>query len=140
MLKAINGALAGGLVGALLNSVALWLLGAAGVTAIIGVAIKPEFTRPWLYQRLLWGGIWGLLFLLPILRNRVFLRGILFSLAPSALAFFVLFPDAGKGVLGLGFGRATPVLVILVNMVWGLAASCWYDASVRSGRRNNRLS
>ena len=52
--------------GALWNSLAVWLFGFLGVAGILGVKIAPALTAPWLYPRLVWGGIWGLLFLVPL--------------------------------------------------------------------------
>ncbi len=43
----------------------------------------------------------------------------------------VVFPDMGKGPLGLGFGALTPVLVVLLNFIWGLVAAYWYRYALR---------
>nr|WP_246325434.1 hypothetical protein [Dissulfurirhabdus thermomarina] len=103
----------------------LWLLGSAGVTAMMGVAIHPRLTAAWLYPRLVWGGLWGLLFLVPLLRGRPVARGLVFGLAPSAAMLAVVFPGTGKGVLGVGLGALTPLLVLAMNAVWGVTASLW---------------
>ncbi|AMV70622.1 hypothetical protein DBW_0222 [Desulfuromonas sp. DDH964] len=86
---------------------------------------------PWLYPRLVWGGLWGLLLLLPLVRERTLLRGLLISLAPSAIVLLVVFPGMGKGHLGLGFGTLTPILVVLLNFIWGMVASAWHRAAGR---------
>ena len=52
--------------GALVNSVAVWAAGAYRLTARLGVGIAPALTANWLYPRLVWGGLWGFLFLLPL--------------------------------------------------------------------------
>ena len=57
---------AAGAFGALINSPGVWAAGAYGLTASIGVAIAPALTAGWLYPRLVWGGLWGFLFLLPL--------------------------------------------------------------------------
>jgi len=131
MLKRISAAFAGGAVGALVDSVDIWALGALGVTAKLGIGLRPAFTLPWLYPRLVWGGIWGFLFLLPLLRGRIALRGVLFSLAPSAFVLLVGFPSMGKGMLGLGFGTLTPALVVALNFLWGIVGAAWYRAAAR---------
>ena len=127
MVKRISSAYVGGALGALVDSFNIWVLGAIGFTAFIGVGLRPQFEMDWLYPRLVWGGMWGLLLLLPFFRGRVVLRGILMSLAPTAMMFFVVFPDMGKGTFGLGFGAFTPVLVLLLNFIWGIVASYWYE-------------
>ena len=116
----------GGLFGALANSVFVWMAGAYGWTAAIGVALAPEWTRPWLYQRLVWGGIWGLAFVPRFLPNSVFWRGLLVSLGPTLVQLLIVFPNQlDKGYLGLDLGNLTPLVVVLVNAVWGWAAAVW---------------
>ncbi len=120
-----------GAIGALVDSVDIWALGKLGVTGLLGIGLRPEFTMPWLYPRLVWGGIWGFLFLFPFLPGRTFARGLVFSLGPTAYVLTVVFPGLGKGLFGLGFGTLTPVLVLVLNFGWGLVAAYWYRHSVR---------
>lgn len=131
MIRKISSAYVGGALGALVDSINIWVLGKIGFTALIGVGLRPEFRLPWLYQRLVWGGIWGLILVIPFLARRIVLRGMLMSLAPTAMVFFVVFPGMGKGSYGLGFGTLTPVLVLLLNFVWGIVASYWYEYGSR---------
>ncbi len=111
-----------GCVGGLANSFAVWFCGSFGVTALANVAIAPVWTPAWLYQRLVWGGIWGLFFILPILSDRLVRKGILLSLLPTLVQLFVVFPlKAHKGIAGLELGQLTPVFVIVFNAIWGAA-------------------
>jgi len=117
---------AAGCFGGLLNSLAVWLFGQIGITSALGVAIAPPLTSSWLYQRLVWGGIWGALFLLPLMSQRPVVRGLIYSFGPTAIQLFLIFPYvAGKGIMGLDLGSLTPLLVIFFNAVWGIAASFW---------------
>jgi len=117
---------AAGCLGGLLNSLAVWWFGAVGVTSALVVKIAPQLTAPWLYPRIVWGGIWGALFLLPLLRSRVFMKGLLFSLGPTLVQLFVAFPlKAHKGVMGFDLGVLTPLFVIFFNAIWGLTAALW---------------
>ncbi|MDA8164548.1 MAG: hypothetical protein M0017_05915 [Desulfobacteraceae bacterium] len=129
MLKRINGAFTGGALGALVDSFDIWILGRAGITGMLGIGLRPGFTPSWLYPRLVWGGIWGLLLLLPIMKNRPIGRGVLFSIVPTTFVLLVVFPGMGKGYLGLGFGLLTPLLVLLLNFLWGIVASLWLQGS-----------
>jgi hypothetical protein len=116
---------AAGVVGALANSLLLSLLGELGVPRALGVALAPDWSAGWLYPRLVWGGLWGLLFVLP-LTAAVVPRGLLVSLAPTLFQLFVVFPAwAGKGIAGLELGLLTPLFVALYNAVWGVTASWW---------------
>jgi hypothetical protein len=121
---------AAGSLGALLNSIAAWLFGLYGITAALGVKLAPALTSAFLYPRLVWGGIWGFLFLLPFLRNRTFWRGIVFSIPPTLVQLFYVFPNKlGKGMLGSDLGSMTPLVVFVLNAIWGLAASYWLRAT-----------
>ena len=117
-----------GCVGGLANSVALWLGGQYGLTALLGVRLAPQLSPAWLYPRLVWGGLWGLLFLLPLLPRKWVTRGLVLSLGPSLVQLFYVFPfQADQGQLGLGLGTLTPLVVLLVNAIWGLVTAAWAD-------------
>ncbi|HEX9911599.1 MAG TPA: hypothetical protein VGA86_11975 [Desulfatiglandales bacterium] len=123
---------AAGALGGLVNSTVIWLFGRAGITAELGVKLAPAFTPAWLYPRLVWGGIFGILFLLPLAQNRPFQQGLLISLGPTIVQLFVIFPyQLNKGMLGLELGTLTPVFVLFFNAVWGVAAALWLWASER---------
>lgn len=116
---------AAGALGGLANSLAVWLCGQLGISHALGVAIAPALTPAWLYPRIVWGGLWGLLFVLPLSLG-VVARGLVVSLGPSLVQLLVVFPlKAERGVLGLDLGLATPLLVLLFNAVWGVVASWW---------------
>jgi len=115
-----------GCLGGLLNSLAVWIFGVLGITSAWGVKIAPQLSAPWLYPRLVWGGIWGLLFLLPLMKRRFLSRGLIFSLGPTFVQLFLVFPmKANRGVMGLDLGLFTPVFVFVFNAIWGLTAAIW---------------
>lgn len=132
MIRKISGAFTGGAIGGLVDSINITLLGKLGISDLLGVTMKPEFTAPWLYQRMVWGGIWMLPLLLPLWKKQTVLRGCLFSLLPSAMMLFMVLPGMGKGVLGLGFGTLTPVVVIGLNLIYGIVGAYWYKTTVRA--------
>jgi hypothetical protein len=129
---------AAGTFGGLVNSVTVWLFGWIGITTLLGVKIAPAFSPAWLYPRLVWGGLWGLLFLLPLyrfIRPPLWLHGLLFSLAPSLTQLLLVFPlRDGKGLLGLALGGLTPVFVLLFNAIWGVATAFWLYLSDRKAK------
>ena len=115
---------AAGCLGAMANSIAVWLFGEFGISRSLGVSLSPALTPNWLYPRIVWGGIWGLLFVLPILKSRLLLKGTFLSLFPTAVQLFVVFPyQAGKGVGGLELGLLMPALVLFFNWVWGVVTA-----------------
>lgn len=125
-LKKLSLIFAAGCLGGLVNSLAVWIFGTLGICAAFGVRIAPHLSAPWLYPRIVWGGIWGLLFLLPFAKRRFLIRGLLWSLGPSLVQFFVIFPlKAHKGMLGLDLGGLTPLFVLVFNAIWAMTAAVW---------------
>ena len=115
---------AAGCLGALANSLAVWQVGELGIARWAGVLIAPKLTPGWLYPRIVWGGIWGLLFILPIFKSRFLIKGTLLSLLPTAVQLFVIFPyQTDKGVMGIGLGMWTPAFVLVYNWIWGLVTA-----------------
>jgi hypothetical protein len=120
-----------GCLGALINSLLAWQCGELGLTRWAGVAMAPSLSPAWLYPRLVWGGIWGLLFLLPVLKRRFLLKGTLLSLLPTGVQLFFIFPhQTSSGIMGLGLGMWTPALVLVYNGVWGIVTA----ATIRYSR------
>jgi len=124
--KEVSLTFAAGVLGGLANSLTVWLFGALGLSQLLCVSLAPALTPVWLYPRLVWGGFWGWLFLLRFPRLTYPSRGLIFSLGPSLVQIFVVFPlKAQKGVGGIELGYLTPLLVLFFNAVWGLVAAEW---------------
>ena len=131
LLRLLSLCFAAGSFGALANSLAAWAIGHSGLPAALGVPLAPALSLGWLYPRLVWGGLWGLLFALPMTFRSAAVHGLVISLAPTLAQLFVFLPRAGKGTLGLELGALTPVLVVLLEAVWGIAAAFWLRATGR---------
>lgn len=115
---------AAGCLGALANSITVWLFGDLGITASAGVSISPSLTPGWLYPRVVWGGLWGLLFILPMLQSKPILKGSLLSLFPTIVQLLVVFPYKTRyGIAGLELGLLTPLFVLFFNWVWGVVTA-----------------
>lgn len=126
MFRNLSLAFSAGCLGGLANSIVVWASGTLGVTAALGVKIAPALTLPWLYPRIVWGGIWGFLFVISIPGLSWWMRGLAFSLGPSLVVMLVLFPrNPLVGEFGLGLGTLTPAFVLVFNAVWGLVAAWW---------------
>lgn len=124
---------AAGCAGGLANSLVVWWCGAIGLTGLFGASIAPTLTPLWLYPRIVWGGIWGGLFLLPT-PEIYWLRGLFFSLPPSLVQLLIVFPQAGKGWFGLDLGLSAPLFVLFFNAVWGLVAAYLLKQSLAGSR------
>jgi hypothetical protein len=115
---------AAGCLGALANSLAVWAFGEYGITRQFGVAIAPALKPAWLYPRIVWGGLWGLVFVLPFMNTRLITKGAIISIFPTLVQLLVVFPlKAGKGYFGMDLGMYTPVFVVFFNLIWGVVAA-----------------
>uniref|UniRef100_I2Q269 Uncharacterized protein n=1 Tax=Desulfovibrio sp. U5L TaxID=596152 RepID=I2Q269_9BACT len=134
----VGACFSGGIFGGLCNAVAIWLAGAYGLSAAMGVTIAPGLTTGYLYPKLVWGGIWGLLFVPPILAGSFFWRGLLYSFGPTLVQLLVVFPyQAHKGFFGLELGQMTPLFVVLANAVWGFGTAAWLLGGAEAGQVKN---
>lgn len=117
---------AAGCLGGLLNSLAVWLFGAIGITTLFGVAIAPALTPTWLYPRIVWGGLWGCLFLGNYWRKNYPYYSLIYSLFPTFIQLFIIFPwSTDKGLMGVELGRLTPIFVLFFNSVWAVSTALW---------------
>lgn len=115
-----------GLLGALVSSLFAWLLSTWHVPELLGIQMVLQLKPAWLYSRLVWGGIWGLVYFLTVgpanARRHWVRKGLWISLLPTAYHLFVVFPYlADQGWFGIRLGQATPLLVFGANLVWGFA-------------------
>ncbi len=112
-----------GTVGALAMCVVMWFFASHGITHDLGVAISGSIAPQWMYPRLVWGGLWGLLLLLPLLTSSIFARSLVIALIPSLVTLFIIYPFyEHKGVAGLSLGLLTPFLVYFYFWVWALVS------------------
>ncbi|RMF45822.1 MAG: hypothetical protein D6751_06535 [Deltaproteobacteria bacterium] len=114
-----------GALGALVNSLAAHYAGSLGLFGLIGVKLHPPLALAWLYPRLVWGGLWGLVYFFTIGRVRTrrhwVRKGLWVSLLPTAVQLTIVFPNfTSHGMFGLGLGTLTPLAVLLLNGIWGL--------------------
>jgi hypothetical protein len=119
---------AAGAFGGLLKALIAWSFGAAGINAFLGSKMAMPLTPLWIYQHMVWGGIWACLFFLP-LRWSYYARGALYSLGQTLVQLVIIFPKTGKGMLGLELGYMAPFLVTFFGIIWGLATGFWLKSS-----------
>lgn len=125
-LNAPSVAFTAGVVGAVVNSAALLAASRYHLLQLLHVNLIVGFSLPWLYLRLVWGGLWALLLLLPMGPRSALGRGLFWSLGPSLFQLLWVFPQhTPLGVLGLGAGQLTPLVVLIVNGIWGVTAALW---------------
>ncbi|MEB3828705.1 hypothetical protein [Phormidium sp. CCY1219] len=99
-----------GALGGLTNSLTVWLFGQLWITSALGVNIAPALTPNWLYPRIVWGGLWGVLFFLPILKNHPLSKGLVLSLGPTLAIVSSVSRESETGNDGVGVGDVNPYL------------------------------
>ena len=120
-----------GAFGACILALLYALLGALGVPELIGLPPpEPQPMLPVFYRIVVWGGLWGLLLVLPVLNRLSWLKGMIIgALATLAIVFY------------FNPGIVTPpmrlVYALALNLVWGIAAGAWW-ALVSGNRKNGR--
>ena len=116
-----------GMLGAIASSVFLWGCHEWGVTAMLGVKMRQTLDLPELYPKMMIGGLWGLVYFftvgIPRHRRHWVRKGLWFSLLPSLVAIFYLYPNVyHRGMAGFDLGMLTPLVIVVTNLVWGLFA------------------
>jgi len=115
---------AAGSLGALVSALAMWLAGRYGLTQALGVRWAPALSAHWLYPRIVWGGLWGFLFLLPLFGSRWLLKSLVLALAVTLIKLFVIFPySTSYGVAGLELGLLMPLVVYVFTFIWALTTA-----------------
>ena len=100
-----------------------WSLGQIGVAEALGVAIEPALDLPWIYRLVVWGGLWGVIFLLPLKLEPLWLKALVLTLAPVLAALVIFAPMRGGALFALDRGALAPLYIYLINIPWGLATA-----------------
>ncbi|MCZ6472586.1 MAG: hypothetical protein O7E56_12040 [SAR324 cluster bacterium] len=122
-------AIAAGALGGLLQTTIILIASLLGFFKLLQLPLAFEFNLVWYYQRFVWGAIWGLLFLIPVLRGLPhWKRGLIVGVFPAlaSLLIFLPFKD-GHGYFGWKLGTMMPVVVILFALIWGVIAGSLLD-------------
>jgi len=117
----------------------LILWAAALGLARIGLPALLDLTAPLpdihtvVHRAIVWGGLWGLLFAVPVMNRAAWLKGIVIGLLATAALVFYFGPGLRAGPpLGIAYAA------VLNGLVWGIAAGFWWalvSAAGKNGRR-----
>jgi hypothetical protein len=80
-----------------------------------------------LYRLMVWGGVWGFCFIIPLFRKSWFIRGSIVGLLVVIFNGVILMPHAGQGYFGIKAGWMVFFGNIIFNYLWGLLASLWFS-------------
>lgn len=111
-----------GVMSALIGLSTVWAWGMLGLPDLAHYAVRPLLAPAGFYPRLIWGGLWGLLFFLTVgsarTRKHWIRKGVLVSLMPTLLYLVLYLPEQVGS--GLTLSLASPVIVLVLNLVWGV--------------------
>lgn len=109
-----------GAVGGLAKGGLIWGCGRVALTAPLADQLAQALHPGGLYMRLVWSGLYALIFLLPFARSSLLWRGLLAAMAVSVLQLLVL-PLLQHSHLHI-FSLTTLALLVL-NCAWGMTAA-----------------
>ena len=123
--------IAAGAIAGLFTTILIWAFSEAGMFVRLGIPMAPDLHVSWIYQRSFWGGLWGPIFLLPLLTHASqWRRGLLLGIAPALVTLLLFNPiKDGIGILGLQYGLYWPLVVLFFSLLWGAVAGWWLDFS-----------
>ena len=111
---------AAGAVGGLARGLLVSALTHYGATAAIGHHLAAALQPAGLYARIVWGGLYAFVFLLPVARNSWLMAGLLWGVVVTALQLVAL-PMLLHSVPHFALLPAVSALVL--NVVWGLTTA-----------------
>jgi len=113
-------AFAAGAFGSIILFLIVYLLIAGGIMRVPANLAASFQSKAFLYRIIVWGGIWALALVLPVLEKQWWLRGIVLGVIVSLANMFYFTPSLqGAPALMVAF-------LFILNMVWGFAAAFWY--------------
>jgi len=119
-----------GAFGACILAIVAFVLARLGVPERIG-ASSPPSDLAFLYRILVWGGIWGFLFVVPVMNRAWWLKGIIIGLLATLTLVLYFAPPLQQAP------TAALIYIAVLNAFWGLAAGAWW-AFVSGPRKNGR--
>ncbi len=114
-----------GCIGGLATALVIWFFGNKGITELFAVNLVPKMNTSFLYSKIIWGGLWGLVFIIVAKPDLFFYKAALLSLAPTVVQLFYVFPKQDQGPAGLKLGTLTPLMVLFFNLVWAITTATW---------------
>ena len=91
------------------------------------VNIQPDMSIEWLLPQVVYGGLWGMIFLLPFLNKGSITIGLLGALIPAAVQLLIVLPFIeNQGLMGQTLGTYAPLFFLGAWLLWGLTTMIWF--------------
>lgn len=105
------------------------------VISLINITTNDDFSldKNFVYKQVFWGGLWAILYCLPVLKNQWIVKGIVVSALASFCTFFI-FQSIPLNALNI-------LRAFIVNIVfWGGVSSFTYHKAIMSQDNNKTPS
>jgi hypothetical protein len=123
--KAVAAFAAGCFGGIAVNAFSL-LFGFLNLPRVIGIDLAPDFNLVDLVSDILWGGVWGLAFLIPLLDGMVTIKGIFIGILSFCVQLLVTISYVHNHAISVHEPLALIAYLLGLNVFWGVIASvCW---------------
>jgi hypothetical protein len=108
-----------GAFGGFVESLLYYIFSLAGIAALFGMPAAKVWKPEMVYRPVVWGGLWGITFLIPFLDELYVLKGIALSLLPTLAAWFIFIPERAPANMRPGLRGLA--LIVILNALWGIA-------------------
>jgi hypothetical protein len=108
-----------GAFGGFVEALAFYIFSLAGIVTMFGMPAAPGWKPEMIYRPVVWGGLWGIAFIIPFLDELYILKGIVLSLLPTLAAWFIFIPRRMPANTHLGIKSL--LLITVLNAIWGVA-------------------
>ena len=108
-----------GALGGFVQAMSFLFASMTGIVALSGMPPAHGWPPELIYRQVVWGGLWSAVFFIRFLDELLVLKGIVFSLLPTLVPWFIFIPrrlppDLHPGLAGF-------LLVAFLNTFWGIA-------------------
>src|SRR3989344_1367286 len=108
--------LAAGAFGGVINALFVWGTGKFVINEKFGLNIKPPWTKDFIYNKVIWGAIWGLIFFFFDQVEVTIFHALIISIAPTLVQLFYVLPVVQKRKpMGKDLGSLTWLYVFVAN-------------------------
>ena len=111
---------AAGAAGGAAKGLLVWCLSYYAVTAVLGAQLANALYPAGIYARVVWGGLYGFLFLLPPARGSLLMSGLLWGAVASVLQLAIV-PLLTHS--GMHLALAPLLSTLILNSVWGVGTA-----------------
>lgn len=120
ILRRLSWAYLAGCVGTLGFFAGLYIALQTGVMKPPEQALTMLTSKGFFYKQVVWGGVWGLLFVVPLFKRQWWVRGPIVGALATAAALFYFRTTLPPPEIIIG-------AIILNVLFWGLTAAMWHD-------------